>query len=276
MAHSMLWGRPEDKKYNGACIYMFLSPSGKRYVGQTTNIRIRLKGHKYDYRRKKNGKWKHTFPWARAVRKYGWNKLKFFILQKFHPDELNVKDLLNKWEPHWIKWFKSNEKVYGYNVEDGGNSRIPSVETKAKISAAMKGEKNHFFGKKHSENSLAKMSASQKGKKRSAESVAKQVATMTGSTHSAETKAKMSASAKRDRALNPRTHSAETRAKIGAASYKAVIVTFPNGKEKKFPSIKDAAEKLSITEKIKFSRGAISCCCGGKYKHTKKYKFRFA
>ena len=276
MASSMVWGRTEDKKYNGPCIYMFISASGKRYIGQTVNIRSRMHGHCSDIKRKKkNGKWKYTTYWANTVRKYGWKKLKLFILQKFHLDEPNLHVVLNRWEKYWIKWFRSYKKEHGYNANMGGNSSAVSAETKAKISAANKGKKNSFYGKKHSLESRAKMSTSHRGHTLSHKTRANMSVAHTGMKHSAETRAKMSVSAKMNRALNPRTLSAETKAKIGAASYKAVIVTFPNGEEKKFQSIKKAAGKLS-TENVKFDRGAISSCCRGKYRHTKGYKFRFA
>ena len=261
MASQVRWGRTEDKKYNGPGIYMFISPSGKRYIGQSVNVHKRvISGHRDSVKRKKpNGSYKYTTHWARAARKYGWGKMKVFILQRFNPDESNLHDVLNKWEKYWIKWFKSDNRKYGYNANEGGGSWATSAETKAKLSLANKGEKNHNFGKKLSAATRAKMSATMKGEKHP----------NFGKKLSAETRAKMSA------ALKGKKRSAATRAKISAAQNKAVIAIFPTGEEKKFQSITDAAKKLS-TDNIKFHISAISMCCRGKHKTHHKYKFKYA
>ncbi len=51
----------------------------------------------------------------------------------------------------------------GYNLTEGGEGNIPCDETRAKISAATSGENNPFFGKRHTAESLAKMSVSHQG-----------------------------------------------------------------------------------------------------------------
>ena len=51
-----------------------------------------------------------------------------------------------------------------YNLQSGGlNAHIPSVETKQKISAAVAGEKNGFYGKTHTEETKKKISNSLSG-----------------------------------------------------------------------------------------------------------------
>jgi hypothetical protein len=81
-----------------------------------------------------------------------------------------------------------------------------SEETKAKISAATKADKNPNYGKHHSKESKEKMSEARRGDKNhnygkplSGETKAKISAAKKGSTHSDETKAKMSASQKKKR-----------------------------------------------------------------------------
>lgn len=89
-------------------------------------------------------------------------------------------------------------------------------ETKAKISAAMKGKKN-ALGNKHSDETRAKMSAAHKGKPHSAEMKAKMSIAMKGKKntlgmkHTAEAKAKISES------LMGHECSPEMREKIGDA-----------------------------------------------------------
>ena len=280
MVSQVRWGRSEDKKYKGAGIYMFISPSGKRYIGQSKNVRRRIThGHPSDIKQKKpNGEYKSTTHWARAARKYGWGKMKVFILQRFHPDESNLHDVMNTWEKHWIKWFKSDNREFGYNANEGGGSCVASAETRAKISAAIKGEKNGFYGKKHSTETRAKISLARKGRKPSAETRAKVSAKLKGRKFSAETRKKISDAQKGKKNHNyGKKASAQTRAKMSAASKvkKAVIATFPTGEQKKFQSITDAAEKLS-TETVKFHSGNISKCCLKKRKTHKGYKFKYA
>jgi len=76
----------------------------------------------------------------------------------------------------------------------------PSDETRAKKSAALKGNKCHL-GKPHSKESRAKISASHTGAKRTAEHRAKNSAANKGRTFSDEHRARMSAAAK-NRYLN--------------------------------------------------------------------------
>lgn len=97
-----------------------------------------------------------------------------------------------------------NKRSAGVVPWNKGKTVIYSAETIAKLSAAgkaMTGERNNFFGKTHSERSLAKNRAAHlgkpawnKGKTASAESRARMSASKMGRKASAETRAKMSAS----------------------------------------------------------------------------------
>jgi len=108
---------------------------------------------------------------------------------------------------------------------------MPS-ETKAKIGAAQKGEKNHGFGKKRPPDVRARISASEKGRVFSVEHRAKiseamrgennwafgKVGNRSGARHTQEAKAKMSAARKGERNPNYGKHfSPEHRAKISAS-----------------------------------------------------------
>ena len=104
------------------------------------------------------------------------------------------------------------ERLY-YNGQIGNVKFITpefhSAESRAKMSAANKGEKNSFYGKSHSVETRAKLSADKMGEKNP----------NYGKPHSAEVRAKMSAANKGEK--NPfygKAHSAEARAKIGAAN----------------------------------------------------------
>ena len=89
------------------------------------------------------------------------------------------------------------------NGGDGTSGCIHSPETRAKMSAAHKGKKNHNYGKTLSPETRAKISAATKGKTRSPETRAKMSAALKGENHpfygksrSPETRAKMSAAVK--------------------------------------------------------------------------------
>ena len=130
-----------------------------------------------------------------AIKKYGWDNIKHEILAT------NLtKEEAENFEIILIKELHSNNYKYGYNVANGGNTigkhseetiekirlsnkrRKLSKETKKKISESNKGkilteshklkisnslmgEKNHFFGKKHTEETLKKMKTAQTGSK---------------------------------------------------------------------------------------------------------------
>lgn len=213
----------------------------KHYVGQTCNwTDKRWKEHLSDSKRK------HLkFPLHKAINKYG-------------PDAFTIEVLCiaksqeeaNDQEKHLIQQYCSMITDYGYNVASGGHngnafagfSPERMAEAKAKMSVAQKGNKNAsgsvrstetrakisvtLTGKRHSEETKAKMSASHKtpevrekhrqnrlGKPLSEETKAKISAANVGKHHSEEMKAKMLG----NKNAVGTVHSIETRAKMSAA-----------------------------------------------------------
>lgn len=181
--------------------------NGKCYVGQTIDLKERLRKHK------KNKK----SVLGQAIQKYGWENFSYEVLESDIP-----RDMLDERE---IFYIAENNCVApnGYNLTKGGNSRkVLSDEARKKISiatrAAMTPEVCAFLsainkgktlseehkakigkagiGRKHTEESKQKMSEAQKGEKNS----------FYGKSHTKETLSKMSESHK-----NP---SPETRAKF--------------------------------------------------------------
>jgi len=121
-----------------ATVYVFTNiENGKQYIGQTTQSpNRRLSQHVYDTRRGSN------LPFHRAILKYG--------IDGFELECLTVSDkLVDLWEKHLIKRWKTKSHENGYNICDGGdgvrgrkgwNKGIPqSEETKKKISKSKKG-----------------------------------------------------------------------------------------------------------------------------------------
>ena len=159
--------------------------NGKSYVGQTRQkLNRRISGHKSS---------KKKFGVDAAIAKYGWENFTAEVIEECPVEQLNAREIF------WIATL-GTKTPNGYNLTDGGEGKAPSLETRAKISANhadVSGKNNPFYGKHHSEETCAKMSAAKKGKPHKP--------------HSPETKAKISASEKGKKL------SEETRAKIKAA-----------------------------------------------------------
>ena len=160
------------------CVYVHTSPKGKRYVGQTCSVpqvRWGKNGSQYNTN-------KHFFA---AITKYGWDNFTHSIVAEGLTQE--EADALEK---HLIQQYNSTDANYGYNHEGGGRTGpIASKRTRDKISKSLKGRKmkphvkklvsntmkgnHHFLGKRHTEETKAKIGTAQKGKKVSEETLTK-------------------------------------------------------------------------------------------------------
>jgi group I intron endonuclease len=139
------------------------SINGKQYVGQSTVDRNKI-GH---------GK-----AITEAYGKYGKNS---FIYEKICTN-IGNRNTLNYVERFWIKTINTL-CPNGYNIEEGGSDKgvvaestkqklrefnvgkIISKEVKDKISNSLKGKNNPFYGKKHSKETLLKISLSSSARK---------------------------------------------------------------------------------------------------------------
>lgn len=127
-------------------VYCHLFPNDKRYIGITCQK---------PNRRWQNGKgYKHNKYMARAIKKYGWSNVKHIILY----NNLEKKEAESK-EIEMIKKYKSNEREYGYNISNGGNTiGTHSKETKEKLrkihlgKKGLSGENNPMYGKRGENN----------------------------------------------------------------------------------------------------------------------------
>ena len=211
------------------CVYKHTFPNGKVYIGITSRP---------PHRRWAKGQGYHQQPLMyRAILKYGWDNIKHEILQT----GLSKEDAEQS-EIELIKSSKSNQKEFGYNVANGGNTiGTMSEETKKKISQTLKGvpkEKPPFAGKKHTAEAKAKLSAKRKGKNNP----------MYGKHISEETRLKMSESHKNCSLCKP-------------------IICLETGEI--FVSASDASRKMGL------SQGNISNVARGVRKHTKGFHFEF-
>ena len=100
------------------CIYMYISPSNKIYIGKAKDFLKRRKTHldsSYNEKRKD-----YNVPFHKAIRKYGIENFKIIILAE------NIDDKkINEYEKFFIKRYKSLKTQNGYNILDGGNGGNP-------------------------------------------------------------------------------------------------------------------------------------------------------
>ena len=133
-------------------IYKITSPSGKIYIGEAINLKERCSFYLNPNRVKKQ----------RAI----YNSLIKYSVEQ-HGIEIiefcEVNKLLER-ERHWQEFYNSvNDGLNCYLTKTNEKKKVLSEETKKLMSDKAKGEGNHFFGKKHTDESLLKISRASKG-----------------------------------------------------------------------------------------------------------------
>jgi len=102
----------EDKL--GGLVYGLLSPSGKAYIGQTSeSLQTRLCKHRYDAEKGA------TTAIGKAIRKYGLANLKVFVLA-----DNATKEWRDFYEFLFIGLLKSHVSMGGYNITIGGDGSV--------------------------------------------------------------------------------------------------------------------------------------------------------
>lgn len=94
-------------------IYLITSPTGKQYIGKCT-VCPSEKAAMYQSAAKYFTKIKR--PILDAIRKYGWDNMKFEIVEQ---DDSWTSVELNRREKHWIQYYNTLQQ--GYNVTAGGD-----------------------------------------------------------------------------------------------------------------------------------------------------------
>ena len=164
--------------------------NGKKYIGQSIDIYNRWKKHLQNANRGIN-----TILYN-AIRKYGKDSFKFYIVQKCDRNELSELEI------KYISEYNTKSPC-GYNMTDGGEGTIGYVftdEDKRKISEAGKGrigvrmfgEDNPMFGLTHSDKTKELIRQKALGRKASEETRRKLSKASKGRKHSDESKQKMS------------------------------------------------------------------------------------
>jgi len=153
-------------------IYKISSPTGKIYIGQSTNISRRWKNYKHVDNNNVGPKLRNS------LKKYGSENHKFEIIEECNVEHLNERETY--WKQHYINQLNWDKMLF---CEIYDNSSGPkSEETKQKISLSKKGKPSYRKGKKMSEESKLKISKGLKGR----------TPWIKGLTHSDKTKKQMS------------------------------------------------------------------------------------
>lgn len=90
-------------------IYLLRSPSGKVYIGKSTNYKKRWAAHKHEA---ESGRPGYLYG---AIRKYGWDSFEKEVLEVVEKEE-NLSDR----EIFWISQFNAMDRKTGYNLNPGG------------------------------------------------------------------------------------------------------------------------------------------------------------
>lgn len=149
----------------GYTVYEHVFPNGKKYIGITVQ--------RIQNRWRKGKGYKANDHLINAISKYGWESVQHNIVStglSKSAAELKEKEL--------IAAHKTNDKRYGYNIQEGGQAcDVLSDETREKIRSALKGKRtganNHFYGKKHTEETRKKMRDIKLGTHQTAELIEK-------------------------------------------------------------------------------------------------------
>jgi len=163
-----------------AGIYKITSPKGKIYIGQSVNVYSRLRS----YKRINCDRQPKIYA---SLKKHGVDKHKFEILAECSESELDAL------ESYYIELYQTFNNKYGLNLESGGRrNRQISPETRLKISLSNKNRVSPNKGIPMSEEQKIKISISNKGKPVSIKTREKLRNFNLGKKHSAETLLKMS------------------------------------------------------------------------------------
>lgn len=129
--------------------------NGKVYIGQSVNVKARWHKHIKMLNNGVHGKSKSCDKdyLQRAWDKYGEDSFVFEII-----DEANEACVLNSLEDFWINAYGGYQSKMTYNLKSGGQFNRVTKESKAHMSRSAKNRKPTFKGKKHTKESIEKMS----------------------------------------------------------------------------------------------------------------------
>ena len=108
-------------------LYMHITPNGKRYIGITKQKPVKRWLHGKGYQ-------KQSY-FFNAILKYGWDNIEHVVLfNNLTKEEAEQKEI------ELIAKYRTNERKYGYNIENGGHANKVSKQTRKKLSEINKGK----------------------------------------------------------------------------------------------------------------------------------------
>lgn len=102
--------------------------NGKVYIGQSVNIKRRIKDHFVRAFSCNKSNDEYDKPLGRAIRKYGKENFEVTIIEECEKEKLNEREI------YWIKFYNSTDKECGYNLSEGGEQSGYSILKKQEIS----------------------------------------------------------------------------------------------------------------------------------------------
>lgn len=140
-------------------VYCLTFPNGKRYVGIGVS-RFGISGRWSKYR---NLRCTDQHALYRALVKYGPDAVSYSVVL-----ETNDPSRAKAVEKQLIALWGLRRRDRGYNITEGGDGVLRgsfSQSHRAAMSASATGASNPFYGRKHSDETKAKMSMARKGRK---------------------------------------------------------------------------------------------------------------
>lgn len=134
--------------------------NGKKYIGQAKNCCRRIMGHKSTLR----GGYSGCSYLQHAWNKYKEKNFKFYILIEC----INNKELLDKLETFYIKYYNTTNVDFGYNITyggGGGRGIVHTEEQKLAQSKRMSGESHPLYGIPMRQETKDKISLAHKGRR---------------------------------------------------------------------------------------------------------------
>ena len=234
--------------------------NNKIYIGITyQNTKNRWRKNGLGYKKQKQ--------FYNAICKYGWDNFEHIILF-----ENLTKDEACQKEQELIKKYKSNDRNYGYNLSEGGESGskgshwIMSKEAKEKNRQAHLGEKNGMYGIKGKDNPNYGKQLSEETKRKMSEKLKGHISWNKGMKYTKEQKNKISIATKKamqNPEIRNKLHKKKT---INKNTWKKVVCVETN---EIFESIIEASKNKKCKD------SDISKVCKGKRKTCGGYHWRY-
>lgn len=245
-------------------IYGFLNKeNGKWYIGQSVQIQKRINTHLWKLRNGEHrnellqSEWNH----------FGESAFSWTILEECEPQHLNEREI------HWI----AQKKAFGcgYNQSAGGyGRRVISESEKRWRSKRFSGAGNPFYGKKHSPETLVKLSELKKGARHV--NYGKHLSPETRAKISAAQKGRPCPESKKKKLSEANKGKAPTRATIEKA--REFSMSPENPLCRAVVCVETGVEYFSASEAARqtgCSRTKITACCSGRRKSTGGFHWKY-